>query len=279
MLERTLALFRDEMGFAPPMPTPPIRGSAGLAAFLRAGGARVIVPDMRGFGDSDKPDDPAAYADSAMARDVVALIDHLGLDSVDVCGFSMGSLNAAKLLALGPASVRSAVLAGIGDYILEGEVMDLPEQWPLPDHLPRPVTLPVHAEEGARLLERGEIERGNVLATQVIMARATAADPRVLAAVLRGTMAEPVPPAALAQAAPVSCSTDGPTWPTSRPAAAGGDAAGARRRLRGRSRIDALRAVVPASGARLLRRAAAGPRADATVTRGCCCRTQPSVGR
>jgi pimeloyl-ACP methyl ester carboxylesterase len=203
MLERTLALFRDEMGYAPPMPTPPIEGRRGLAAFLRAGGARVIVPDMRGFGDSGKHDDPAAYSDSAMARDVVALIAHLDLDGVDVCGFSMGALVAAKLLALGPVSVKSAILAGIGDYILEGEVMDLPEQWPLPDHLPRPITLPVHAREGARLLEGGTIERGNVMAAQVLMARATAADPRVLAAVLRGTMAEQVPPTALARAAPV----------------------------------------------------------------------------
>jgi pimeloyl-ACP methyl ester carboxylesterase len=205
MLERTLALFREEMGFAPPMPAPPAEGRRGLAACLRAAGARVIVPDMRGFGDSDKPDDPAAYADSAMARDVAALIDHLGLESVDVCGFSMGSLTAAKLLALGPATapVKSAILAGVGDYILEGEVMDLPKQWPLPEQLPRPLTLRVHAEEGARLLDRGEVERGNVLAAQVIMARATAADPRVLAAVLRGMMAELVPPAALGQAAPV----------------------------------------------------------------------------
>ena len=141
MLERTLALFREELGFAPPVSAPPAEGKRGLAAFLRAAGARVIVPDMRGFGNSDQPADPASYADAAMARDVAALIEHLGLESVDVCGFSMGSLTAAKLLALGPAAVRSAVLAGVGDDILEGEVMDLPQQWPLPEHLPRPLTL------------------------------------------------------------------------------------------------------------------------------------------
>ena len=163
----------------------------------------MIVPDLRGFGDSDRPADPAAYADAAMARDVAALIEHLGLESVDVCGFSMGALAAAKLLALGSAPVRSAVLSGVGDYILEGEVMDQPEEWPLPEHLPRPLTLRAHAEEGARLLDRGEVERGNLLAAQVIVARATGADPRVLAAVLRGMMADPVPPAALGQAPPV----------------------------------------------------------------------------
>jgi pimeloyl-ACP methyl ester carboxylesterase len=153
MLEQVTAMFPTSSATPRRCPNRP-RGSADLAAFLGAGGHRVIVPDMRGFGNSDKPDDPAAYADSAMARDVTALIEHLGLDNVDVCGFSMGARNTAKLLALNPPTVTSAVLAGIGDYILDGEVMNRPKEWPLPDHLPRPITLPMHATEGARLLER-----------------------------------------------------------------------------------------------------------------------------
>src|ERR671939_502181 len=89
-LERTLSLFREEMGFAPPMPDPPLEGRAGLSARLLSAEARVIVPDMRGFGASDKPHIThitSAYADSAMARDVAALIDHLDLNAVDVTGF------------------------------------------------------------------------------------------------------------------------------------------------------------------------------------------------
>ena len=80
---------------------PPAEGRPGLAARLREAGASVIVPDLRGFGASDKPQDTRAYADSAMARDVIALVRHLGLKAVDVLGFSMGSVIAAKLLALG----------------------------------------------------------------------------------------------------------------------------------------------------------------------------------
>ena len=38
---------------------------------------QIILPDLRGFGASDKPREKAAYEDSAMARDVVALIEHL----------------------------------------------------------------------------------------------------------------------------------------------------------------------------------------------------------
>ena len=90
-LERTNALLRETFGAAPPLPSPPAEGRPGLAVRLREAGARVIVPDMRGFGASDKPRDTVAYADSAMARDVIALVRHLGLDAVDVLGFSMGS--------------------------------------------------------------------------------------------------------------------------------------------------------------------------------------------
>jgi pimeloyl-ACP methyl ester carboxylesterase len=124
VLERTLSLFQEKMGFAPPMPEPPVEGRPGLIARLLESGARVIVPDMRGFGASDKPYDTISYADSAMARDVAALIDYLGLDDVDVLGFSMGAVTAVKLLALGVYQVKSAVLAGVADYILEGVTME-----------------------------------------------------------------------------------------------------------------------------------------------------------
>ena len=197
VLERTLSLFRQEMGFAPPMPDPPDQGRPGLIHRLLGVGARVIVPDMRGFGASDKPHTAAAFANSAMARDAAALIEHLGINASDVVGFSMGSVTAAKVLTLGIPQVKSTILAGVGDYILEGEAMELPKSWPIPDHLPKPLTMRAHAEEGANILERGEIDRGNLMTAQVIMARATGADPKVLAAVLRGAMAEPISPEAL----------------------------------------------------------------------------------
>ena len=200
ILERTISLFREEMGFAPPTPEPPVEGRPGLISRLLEAGARVIVPDMRGFGASDKPHAKEAYPDSAMARDVAALIARLNLKAVDVLGFSMGSVTAAKLLALGVRQIRSVVLAGVGDYILEGAAMELPENWPIPDHLPKPLTMKAHAEEGANVLERGEIVRGDLMSAQVIMARATGADPKTLAAVLRGALAEQVPSEALRKA-------------------------------------------------------------------------------
>src|SRR6516164_7049033 len=185
-LETLRALFREHMGFEPPLPEPPVEGKPGLVPRLRAAGFRVVVPDLRGFGASDKPRHPAAYAHSAMARDVLALIEHLGLDAAHVLGFSMGSLTAAKLLALGDARVKSAILSGVGQYILEGEEMVLPKGFPMAAHLPRPLTLPVLAEGRAKVLDRGEIIPGDMSTFGVIAARATGADLEVLAAAERG---------------------------------------------------------------------------------------------
>ena len=186
--EKRQAMFREVFGGAPPLPNLPAEGRRGLRRALLAAGMRVIVPDMRGFGGSDKPREVAAYADSAMARDVLALIEHLHLDAVDALGFSMGSGTTARLLMLRPPQVASAILAGVGDYAIEDTVMEFPKNWPIPESVPRPITAKIWAEEGAKILERGEIVPGHLASASLIAARVTGADPKVLAAVIRGAV-------------------------------------------------------------------------------------------
>jgi pimeloyl-ACP methyl ester carboxylesterase len=197
ILEKRHEMFREVFGPAPPLPNPPLEGRPGVVRALQAAGARTILPDMRGFGASDKPREKTAYADSAMARDVIALIDHLSLDAVDVIGFSMGAGTTARLLMLRPPQVKSAILAGIGDYALEDGVLEFPKNWPVPDSVPRPLTRRVWAEEGARILEQGEIVPGHLASANLIAARVTGADPKVLAAVIRGAVAPTWPAEAL----------------------------------------------------------------------------------
>ena len=55
--------------------------------------------------------------------------------------------------------------------------------------MPRPLTTRVWAEEGARILEQGEIVPGHLASAHLIAARVTGADPKVLAAVIRGAVA------------------------------------------------------------------------------------------
>jgi pimeloyl-ACP methyl ester carboxylesterase len=193
ILEKRQALFRDVFGGALPLPDPPAEGRPGLIHALLAAGVRTIVPDMRGFGASGKPREQSAYEDSAMARDVIALIGHLGLNAVDLVGFSMGAGTAARSLLLHPPELKSAILAGVGDYLIEDTPIEFPKNWPVPDSVPRPITVRIWAEEGARILEKGEFVPGHLASANLIAAKVTGADPTVLAAVIRGSIMDILP--------------------------------------------------------------------------------------
>ena len=86
---------------------------SGAAAGLLAAGRRLIMPDMRGHGESARPHDPGAYPKDALTTDAQTLIAHLGLTDYDLGGYSLGARVAARLLALG-ARPRRAVLGGTG---------------------------------------------------------------------------------------------------------------------------------------------------------------------
>ncbi len=73
---------------------------------------RVIVPDLLGHGQSDKPHESAAYGMPNMAADVVAVLDAAGADRAHVWGYSMGSKVAQNLAVIVPSRVISLVLGG-----------------------------------------------------------------------------------------------------------------------------------------------------------------------
>ncbi len=88
----------------------------GTAALLAQAGFACLMPDLRAHGRSASPHDPAAYPLDVLARDAQALIAHLGLDTFDLVGFSLGSRTAARAV-IGGMCPRRLVLAGMG---LEG---------------------------------------------------------------------------------------------------------------------------------------------------------------
>lgn len=88
----------------------------GHAAAIAARGFRVIMPDLRAHGSSDKPHDPAAYPRDALTRDGHALIEHLGLSDYDLGGYSLGARTVSRMLVTG-AEPRRVVFSGMG---LEG---------------------------------------------------------------------------------------------------------------------------------------------------------------
>lgn len=85
----------------------------GPAAAIASQGYRVILPDLRGHGDSARPHDPASYPPDVLTDDGLALIDHLGLDDYDLGGYSLGGRIVLRMLARGARPTR-AIVAGQG---------------------------------------------------------------------------------------------------------------------------------------------------------------------
>ena len=78
-------------------------------------GYRVILPDLRGHGQSTTSHDPAAYPPDVLADDGLALVEHLGLcdGEYDLGGYSLGGRIVLRLLVRGAKPGR-AIAAGQG---------------------------------------------------------------------------------------------------------------------------------------------------------------------
>ena len=76
-------------------------------------GYRVIVPDLRGNGKSDRPQTANAYKDNAEIKDLMALADYLNLKDYMTVGYSRGSIVLAKLLTK-DSRISRAVMGGMG---------------------------------------------------------------------------------------------------------------------------------------------------------------------
>jgi 3-oxoadipate enol-lactonase len=72
---------------------------------------RFIAPDLKGFGASEAPDDPATYSMDGYATDLKALLDKLDIARAVVVGLSMGGYIAFALLRLYRDSITALVLA------------------------------------------------------------------------------------------------------------------------------------------------------------------------
>jgi non-heme chloroperoxidase len=71
---------------------------------------RVIAPDLRGHGDSDKP--ASGYRMADLAGDVIEMLDALDVPSAVIVGHSMGSFVAQALVEKAPRLVSGLVLLG-----------------------------------------------------------------------------------------------------------------------------------------------------------------------
>lgn len=88
-----------------------------IAPIIAGWGRRVIVPDVRGRGQSDRDPNPKNYKPPVYARDVVEMMSALNIDQAIFLGTSMGGLITMTLMAIRPKAIAAAILNDVGPAI------------------------------------------------------------------------------------------------------------------------------------------------------------------
>jgi pimeloyl-ACP methyl ester carboxylesterase len=81
---------------------------------LADAGFKVIVPDLRGYGASDKPTETEAYNILYLVADVGAVLDHAGVERAHVVGHDWGAAVAWALAAVAPDRVDHLATLSVG---------------------------------------------------------------------------------------------------------------------------------------------------------------------
>lgn len=110
---------------------------------------RIIVPDQRGHGASDRPE--AGYSMPEFASDVVQLLEALQIQRATVVGHSMGSFVARQVALAAPDRVERLVLIGAGATARNDAVGELRKSV---DALTDPVDVAFAREFQASMVQR-----------------------------------------------------------------------------------------------------------------------------
>jgi pimeloyl-ACP methyl ester carboxylesterase len=81
---------------------------------LTAAGMRCVAPDLRGRGESEKPEGVAEYGVVRSVADALAILDGLGIDRAHVVGHDFGAAVAWVLASLHPERVDRLVVMSVG---------------------------------------------------------------------------------------------------------------------------------------------------------------------
>ena len=81
---------------------------------LAEAGFQVIVPDLRGYGRSDKPEAVDAYSVPLLAGDVMAILAELGVGKAHVVGHDWGAGLAWAIASFAPGNVDHLVVLSVG---------------------------------------------------------------------------------------------------------------------------------------------------------------------
>lgn len=78
---------------------------------------RVITPDLRGRGKSQRDPNWKQYLPPTYARDMWTLLDHLGIEQVSIVGTSLGGLMAMIMADQQPQRLRAVVMNDVGPHV------------------------------------------------------------------------------------------------------------------------------------------------------------------
>jgi pimeloyl-ACP methyl ester carboxylesterase len=95
-----------------------IHSFADVTPVLASAGYRVIVPFVRGYGTTRflSDDTPRNGQQAALAADVIALMDALGIEKAILAGFDWGARSAGVVAALWPG--RCTALVSVSGYLI-----------------------------------------------------------------------------------------------------------------------------------------------------------------
>lgn len=85
---------------------------------------QVITWDMRGHGQSDSPDDPAAYTEANTVADMLAVLDHLQIERAIVGGLSLGGYMSLAFYRDHPERVLSLLIIDTGPGFKQSAARD-----------------------------------------------------------------------------------------------------------------------------------------------------------
>jgi pimeloyl-ACP methyl ester carboxylesterase len=103
-----------------------------LVPQLLKAGFRVVAPDMLGYGETDKPQEAERYNGELIIGDVIALIETLGLEKMDVVGHDWGAFVSWELVTHLPDLFRRHVAISVGHlgvFFGDLSIQSLKDNW------------------------------------------------------------------------------------------------------------------------------------------------------